>query len=246
MVGTNRKKPGRWPARLLIAILGTIPLSAAAEDFDLLGNLTQREFQTISENIAAATHYKGVIPAEPLGLLGFDIAVEVGSTDIDSQLFEKVSSDDFDLDTLLIPRLHVHFGLPFKLDFGASLTEIPDTELQIIGAELRYSILKGGISIPALAIRGSYSQVMGVDEIKLNHTAVEATISKGLLMFTPYGGVGLVRTNSDPNAGSLRKVSFNQEKVFVGVNINLGINIGFEADRTGEYTTYHAKIGFRF
>lgn len=218
---------------------------AWGDDFDQLGDLNQQEFKQLSENIAAATHYKAVIPAEPLGLLGFDVALEIASTDIDSALFERASSD-FELDTLLIPRIHVHLGLPFKLDIGASLTEIPDTDLQVIGAEVRYSLLKGGISIPAIAVRATYSQVIGVDQIELDHAGVEATISKGLLMFTPYGGVGLIRTNSTPDASNLEKTSFTQEKMFVGVNINLGINVGFEAERTGEYTTYTAKIGFRF
>ena len=235
-----------------LPLLGTLILGAGfcgtalSDDFDQLGSLTQPEFQTLSENIAAATHYKALIPAEPLGILGFDIAAEISSTDISSVIFDKASSSGFDLDTMLAARLHAHIGLPFKLDIGASLTEIPDTDMQVIGAEIRYSILEGGISIPAIAVRLTHSRVTGADEIALDHTGVEATISKGILMFTPYGGVGIVRTNSTPDAGSLRKVSFNQEKLFVGVNINWGINFAFEADKTGEYTTYSAKIGFRF
>ena len=45
----------------------------------------------------------------------------------------------------------------------------------------------------------------------------------------------------------LAEETFDQEKVFVGANLNLvGLNVTAEADRTGELTSFSAKLGVRF
>jgi len=228
--------------------------AASSDSLDQLGELTQNEFRQLSENVAAATHYKSIAPAEPLGTLGFDIALEVSSTSLDGEIFDKASQGGYSLDSFLVPRLHVHKGLPFNLDIAASLTSIPDSDFQIIGAELRYAILEGSVVTPALAVRGTYSLVTGVDEIDFNSAGVEVALSKGFAMFTPYGGVGMIFSESTAKdsesvnfLGNLESESFDQKKLFVGVNMNFGlVNVGFEGDLTGDYETYTAKIGFRF
>ncbi len=230
-----------------LAIALTVPAISHADSFDTIGLLSQEQFDQLSENIAAATHYKSVAPPEPLGILGFDISVEVSSTDLDSELFDLASNGDFSTDTLLVPRLHLHKGLPFNFDIGASLTSVPDTDFQILGAEVRYAILVGTVVTPALGVRATYSAVTGVDEIESTSVGIEAAISKGFAIFTPYGGVGYIASDVTSNSPNLEDVSVEQEKVFVGVNVNLGlINFGFEGDRTGDYSTYTAKFGFRF
>jgi len=43
------------------------------------------------------------------------------------------------------------------------------------------------------------------------------------------------------------KESLSLNKVFVGFNLNFGLtNLAFEGDRTGDATSYGAKLGFRF
>jgi hypothetical protein len=43
------------------------------------------------------------------------------------------------------------------------------------------------------------------------------------------------------------KESFTQNKYFVGLNMNFAfINVALEADKTGDDTSYGAKLGFRF
>jgi len=241
--------PGKITRPLLLAafLSGSLFASfAAADSLDQLQALGQSEFRKLSENVAAATHYKALAPAEPLGLLGFDLAVELSSTDIDSALFDQASAGGYSLGSFLLPRLHLHKGLPFNIDLGASISAIPDTDFRVIGAEVRYAILAGGVVTPALAVRLTHSRISGVDQFDLNSTGAEISISKGFAMFTPYAGAGVIRSNSNPNVGVLLKESFSQKKVYAGLNLNLGFNLGFEIDRTGEYTSYSAKAGFRF
>ncbi len=220
--------------------------TARADTLDNLGVLTQAQFLVLSENMGAATHYKSIAPAEPLGVLGFDVALEVSSTDVDSTVFDLASDGGFELDTFLIPRLHVHKGLPFGLDVGASLTAIPDTDFKVIGAELRYAILEGTIATPALAVRATYSKVTGIDQIDFDTMGLELAVSKGFTILTPYAGVGYLRSNSEPGVDGLADESFDQQKVFAGLSVNLGFNLGLEVDVTGDYTTYSVKGGLRF
>ena len=102
--------------------------------------------------------------------------------------------------------------------------------------------------MPAIGIRGSYTKLSGVDQLDFNTSGVDLSISKGFLIFTPYAGVGKVWVASTPvGISTLSKESFSLNKVFVGVNLNFGlVNIAVEGDRTGEASTYGAKLGFRF
>ena len=60
-------------------------------------------------------------------------------------------------------------------------------------------------------------------------------------------GIGAIRTSGSANGvAGLNDESVNQEKVYVGLNINLGFNFGVEADRTGDFNTYSIKAGLRF
>ncbi len=220
---------------------------ANAATFSTLDALNQSQFRDLSKNLTAATHYKGIAPAEPLGVLGFDVGLSLSATELDSEVFDIADGTDFDLSSLPLPRLSLQKGLPMGIDIGASITAAPSTDIKVIGAEIRYAIMKGNIALPAISIRGSYSAVTGVDELEIDSSALELSISKGFVNLTPYAGAGVVRSNSDPvQSENLEKESYTQKKAYIGLNINLGFNLAFEVDRTGPYTSYSAKAGFRF
>ena len=229
-----------------LVVASLFPIATHAESFESLRNLDQRTFEMLARNLSAATHYKGVIPAESLGVLGLDVGFELSTTEIDQDVFDLASDGSFEADALVLPRIHAHKGLPFGLDVGAFLSAIPDTDLSVVGAELRLSLARGSILKPAIALRGSYSQIQGIADFELNNTALELTISKGFLFFTPYGGVGVVRTNAEANFGNLEDENFTQEKMFIGATLNAGLGLTVEADRTGDFTTFSAKFGLRF
>lgn len=221
--------------------------SLSAKTFDSLENLNQDQFIEFSENLSAATHYKAVAPPETLGLLGFDIGLVVSSTDIRGQLFDQASSGGFDGSDLILPRLAVHKGLPFGIDLGASLGIVPDSDASVIGAEARYAIVDGGAVTPALGLRASYAQVQGLDDFGLKSYAIELGISKGILMFTPYASVGIVRSTANPkNIDGLVVETYEQRKLVVGATVNIGVALTLEAERTGDFRTYSAKVGLRF
>jgi hypothetical protein len=233
---------------LSILGLGSLGLPAQAANLDAIGSLGQNDFRLLSEDLGAALSYKPLIPAEPLGVTGFDLGIEVTATKLENATIFDNAVTGTAPDTLYLPRLHVHKGLPFGFDIGASYATVPDSNIKVWGAEVRYAILKGSTATPALAVRASYSALEGVDQLKLTTTGLDVSISKGFAMFTPYAGIGKVWVTSTPDASTgLAEEDFDLNKVFVGVNMNLAvINIAVEGDKTGDATSYGIKFGWRF
>jgi hypothetical protein len=233
----------------LAAVLVTLTGGAqAGTDIDTLGNINvQNDFRLLSEDLGAALSYKAVIPAEPLGLTGFDISLEGSSTKLEHADILKLATGGDSASTLVIPKLHVHKGLPLGIDVGAFYSAIPNSNIKLWGAELRYALLKGGTASPALAVRGSYTKLQGVDQLDFDTKGVDLSISKGFALLTPYAGIGKVWVNSTPvDVAPLVKEDFSYSKVFAGVNLNFGlVNIALETDKTGDATSYSAKFGWR-
>ena len=120
----------------------------ATNDIDSLQSLVQTEFKSFSQDLGAALSYKAVSPAEPMGLTGFDIGLEVTGTKLNhSDIWDKASSGSAP-STVPVPKLHVIKGLPFNFDVGAVYTKIPTTNISLLGGELRYAILEGGVASP--------------------------------------------------------------------------------------------------
>lgn len=225
--------------------------ASAAADIDQLENFTgakaQEQFRLFSEDLGAALSYKALAPAEPLGVIGIDVGVEVTATNLaNSDTFKLATGEEFD--TLPVAKLHVHKGLPLGIDVGGFYASVPGSNVDLMGLELRYAILEGGVASPALALRGTMTRLGGVDQLDLDTRGVELTISKGFAMLTPYAGVGKVWVNSDPNdVPLLESEEFSLSKVYAGANLNLGLlNLAVEGDKTGDATSYGLKLGFRF
>ena len=233
----------------LLLLVAGFSQSASAADFTNLGNIGQPNFRLLSEDFGSALSYKPVTPAEPLGITGFDIGLEVTSTNISKSgaAIKTATNGSLDVTTMVIPKLHVAKGLPFGIDVAAFMSLVPSTNIKLYGGELRYAILEGGVALPAVAVRAAMTKMSGVDELDFSTKSLDISISKGFLMFTPYAGVGQVWVTSTPHAGSLTEESFTQNKVFAGANLNMGlVNFALEGDQTGGATSYSLKFGFRW
>ncbi|HEY0060839.1 MAG TPA: hypothetical protein VGC21_01890 [Telluria sp.] len=227
---------------LAIAAIGAPAF--AADDLDNIGTLTQSEFSSLAKDLTGAISYKGVSPAEPLGVTGFDIGVELTSTKMKhGEIWEKAGADS---STVYIPKVHVHKGLPYGIDIGASLAAVPGSDIKVGGAEIKYAFIEGGTATPAVSVRGAVTRLFGVDQLDADTRSLELTVSKGFLNITPYGGVGKVWGKLTPNVGTLSKESPNATKVFAGVNFSLGFgNLAAEMDKTGDNKSVSVKLGFR-
>lgn len=244
-----KAQPARLGLAAVVAACGVAaaPQVHAADYLNSLQLLSQQNFRSLSENLGSGISFKGIVPAESLGVLGFDVnayvtAVEVKNRDLWSQASGGRSIDKW----IPMTGVRLHKGLPAGVDLGAFYSQ-GSNDIKSYGGELRWAFLEGSTLMPAMAVRGSFSALTGIDQLKVNTTGIDLSISKGILMFTPYAGIGKVWVKSTPqNVPGLQKESFSLNKAFIGLNINLGINLALEADRTGDVSSYSVKAGIRF
>jgi hypothetical protein len=106
--------------------------------------------------------------------------------------------------------------------------------------------------MPAIAIRGAYTKLSGVDALDLSTKSLDLSISKGILIFTPYAGVGEVWITSDPhNTPSalfqLQKEDITKAKFFVGSKVKIFpfVNLVVEGDFSN-VQEYSARLNLNF
>ena len=221
--------------------------SSQAGDLSNLSALSAEEFRSVSKDLGAALSYKPLLPTEGQGVTGFDIGVAMTTTSMDNGGALKKAGADLSWDALQTVRLHAHKGLPLGFDIGGFVASVPGLSATLSGAELRYAVLGGNVALPAIGVRGAYTRLSGSDQLSFNTRSLDISISKGLTVFTPYGGVGHVWVDSEARAGTLGKEAPNLGKVYAGVNMSLGLaNFAIEVDKTGEATTVGIKFGGRW
>jgi hypothetical protein len=230
---------------LALALVAAGAPAVASTNFNQLNTLSQSEFAGLADDFTAAASYKAVAPAASQGITGFDLGLELTSTQLkNASVWKKAGAD---VSQLPLTKLHVRKGLPFDIDVGASLTTVPNSDVRLWGAEAQYAILPGGVAQPALSLRAAYTRLSGISQLDLNTKSVELSVSKGFLNLTPYAGVGHVWGNVTPNVGGLQSESTSAGKIFGGLNLNFGlVNLAAEVDRTGKNESYSAKVGFRW
>ena len=236
----------RKTTKILSALALCCALPAAAADLGGAGSLAQGEFRRLSEDLGAAFAYKGVTPATPLGLTGFDIGVEVTTTSMErSQILALAGAGG--VSDLVIPKIHAHKGLWGGFDIGAFVGGASDIDATLFGAELRYAIVDDGIATPAVGLRLSGTRTTGTGDLRVGTIAFDVVVSKRFTALTPYVGGGTVRVQSKVNGSPLAEESFNQGRLFAGLNFNmLTANLAVEAEKMGDNMSWSAKLGFRF
>jgi hypothetical protein len=234
---------------LIPAIAGlamALALPANAGDLNQLGNLSQEQFRKLSEDLGAALSYKGVTPATPLGLAGFDLGIEVSATDLkNSDLFRLAGGDS--PSTLYVPKVHLYKGLSAGFDIGAFVGGTSSFNATLFGADARFAFLDDTLTTPAVALRVSGTKSSGGGDLDVTTYGADLMVSKKFTILTPYAGAGVVRVQSKAGGTSLAREEFSQGRGFIGVNVNFGvINLAFEAEKMGGASTLSAKAGWRF
>lgn len=233
-------------SRGIAALALTAAPFAHAGDLNNIGSLAQDSFLKLSKDLGAVTSYKGVTPATPLGLVGFDLGIELTATNLEnSGIFKQAGGSSSS--TVLVPKLHIHKGLPFGFDIGAFISKVSDANISLIGAEARWAIIDDGIATPAVGLRVAGTKETGVGQIDLSTLSADIVVSKKLTLVTPFVGVGRVQVTSKPNVGGLKEEKFSQSRIFAGLNVNLvAVNVAVEAEKQGDATSLSAKAGWRF
>jgi hypothetical protein len=255
--------------RILLVLTALATLLAGGEalawELNFPGDLAQGQFKNLSKELGSAIAYRNLAPAEPLGITGFDVAVQGSFIRVkDDSGYWKAAAGDVP-SYIGFPTLRVRKGLPFGIDVGAMYAQVLDSNVKLYGVEVSKALLEGGIASPALGVRGTYTRLAGVDDLRLQTAGIDASISKGFLFLTPYAGAGMVWIDSEfkgqYSISSPGKVGpaatgvtahLSEEKIwqprgFVGVKISPLPLVGITAEV--EYATrpiYSLKAGVSF
>ena len=238
---------------VLTMMLAVIPAiaGAAGNDITLNPTLTRDEFTKLSRELGFGLSYFPLATAAPLGVLGFDIGLEATAVNISdkSGYWQKAVRSGDPPSWLVVPKLHAQVGLPLNFDVGAVYSKIPDSNLSLVGGELKWAVFEGGVLMPAIAIRGSGTKVLGSSEVSLETYGVDVSISKRVLLVTPYAGVGQVWVHSSTDSRSLAtqySATQNMSKAFVGLKLHLTFaSIVAEADFS-HIAAYSLRANFSF
>lgn len=235
--------------RVLAVLLFGVTASVAAKDVEVtptcVGAVCQEAFESVSEDLIALIDYKALGPAEATGLTGLGVGVVMSYVPVDVEGdWQQVTGQDFS--GLGLVGLQVTKGLPLNIDVGAYYSTVPDTNIDIIGAELRYAILAGSTATPALALRASYVTVSGIESFDLESKGLELALSKGFGPITPYVSAGYVWGSSDPDASTgLTEAKVEDTKATIGARISLGLlELTPQVGQIGDNVVYGLRLGF--
>lgn len=212
-------------ARVLVVtvvLLGALSGPARADDVSVR-DLVQDEFRELSTEVGLAITPYQLRPAEGLGFPGFDLGAEVTAVGINENrsYWREAVDDPDDLPSFLpVPKLHANVGLPLGIDLGGYFGAVPGSNIRLYGGDVKWAIIRGGVVWPALAVRGAYTELAGVDELDLNTKSLDASLSKGFGPLTPYVGAGRVWIEAEPKeaaAATLEKETEQEDRVFVGL-----------------------------
>ncbi len=170
--------------------------------------------------------------------------------DEDASFLKDATADSDPPSFFLFPRLHAQKGLPFGIDVGVVYAKVQQSNIGLIGGEIKWALLKGTVATPALAIRGSYTSLTGVGDLDLETYGVDVSASKGFAFLTPYVGVGLVRIHSEVTdpvlAGFLTKEELTEVKGFAGLKVKLLLLSLVGEVEISEVPSYTFRLNFSF
>ncbi|MDH4229166.1 MAG: hypothetical protein OEW11_05380 [Nitrospirota bacterium] len=188
-------------AALAVATLWSMPTHAAKNDI-LLSFIAgqQPQFDQFVEEAGYAIAYNPLAPAEPEGIIGFQVGAAVTMVKIDKAVWAPALAGN-PPGALPVPRLMIRKGLPFGIDLGLSQIKVPSSNISVTGGEIRKSLLGGNMAMPAVSVALSGAKLSGVKELDLSTYGLGVGVSKGFLMFTPYAGLDQIWIKGKEKAG---------------------------------------------
>ncbi len=191
----------------LVGAGGLVPAAAQAGKYDLdltrlgsqqSGELVQDDegFRSLSSELGTVMAPRPVDPADSLGLSGFAISADVGIHTIGGgrnywAAPTRNKADD------VVPTLQImgRKGLWPGLEVGGGATHLFDSRMWAMQGYVKIAFHEGfhHLPIPSIAVRGSFSRLLGAKDLNMTTAAPAITVSHvfGLgktFSLTPYVG----------------------------------------------------------
>lgn len=168
-----------------------------------LGQINSADTDSYFEFLTRANHYSPLEHAGSHGTLGIGIGVGLANFESASnsevmqehwrQSGDSLASNSSQQSRVTVGQIHVHKGLPYSLDVGGGFAKHAATQAKLISGYVQWTAYEA-FAMPALAVRGQYSRLMGL--ATTDASALEASVlaSYGFLrLFTIYGTYGAGR-----------------------------------------------------
>lgn len=229
----------------VVAAAGSFTKSATANSFGDVRQLSQDAFLRLSNDLASVTALRALSPGVTLNLLGVDVGLEVGVTNVNaSDVWKKAGGGSAQVIT---PRVTLQKGLTAGFDIGASIGVAGGVGTQMIGGIVRYQLFDPGLVAPGATLRLTANRELGATNVSFRSLGADFVVAKPLVVVTPYVGIGMLRTSTNAAGTSLAGVTVNRTRTFVGFDTRLAFaTVSAEAERIGDTTTVSSKIGLRF
>lgn len=216
--------------RAWLCSLALLPSAALAGDMDdiTLSQLGTWEGQSVSDTAVTGAAYeeivktlgvavanKALLPAETLGLSGFEVGITNNATFLhaydedDPTAWQRVSTDGDPTRVLWVPTLGVRKGLPLSLEVGGNVGYVAFSRQTVVGGYGRWALIEGYRSFaPDLVVQAGYTRYVGNEELQLGVTDISATLGYTLGVsqlaginhgtFSPFLGVAMNRIKASP------------------------------------------------
>jgi hypothetical protein len=156
-------------------------------------------FNNLTRDLALVLTPRGGVSAETLGQAGFAFQVDQGFSTVDAgeDYWLKADVDRDPAGTLTTTQLHVRKGLPFGFEIGANLNALWQSQLFLIGGELRWSLHEDFFrGMPDLTVRGFGGTMVGSPQLNLSVGGFDAVVSHpigvaSVMNITPYAGYSM-------------------------------------------------------
>ncbi|OIO60995.1 MAG: hypothetical protein COX57_06260 [Alphaproteobacteria bacterium CG_4_10_14_0_2_um_filter_63_37] len=169
----------------------------------------QANFEGLSDDLAAAIwmnpsnsaepHSDGIIP------VGFSVGAELSMLKVDNNASHwaalTAASPGLTVPAYVpAPKLRASAGIPFGIDAGIMIVQIPNSNVKVTGFEGRFSIGQF-IPVPMLEanIRAYQSKLTGITDYTLTDQGVALMVGLDLPFVKPYAEVGQMKATSTPS-----------------------------------------------
>jgi len=224
--------------------------------FVLDPSLTQAAWHQFAQEASNVIYYRPISSAKPMGKGNFHIGITNMTTSIDdshdawNDTFSHPDSEHwlFEGGGLGFPGLEARMGYNDKMDIGLYFTKNPNANYGFYGAQLQYSLIDNLENGLAAAIRASFVQMFGPEDLNLGVYGLDLIVSKDVNRFSPYAGISTYLSRVQATTS---KVSLDDENI-IALQGMIGFTTHVSALRLGlemnfaEVNTSSFLIGYDF
>jgi hypothetical protein len=254
-------------AVLVLLVFGSVAFGQSGSDIywridpsvktcsmDIDPSLTQAQWHRFTKQVGAITSFKAMGPANTLGKMKFNIAIDYGHTPVDQHDLAWINTfvhpdETCPLgDAIALPTLRARIGLSDRIDIGGLWTTAPDANYGMVGGEVKYAFLQESRKRPAAAVRLSATWLTGVPDFNMGIYSIDLLASKKFSRLAPYIGL---RHSLAVGTETTSKVDLQQEIVpftqgFVGAAYSVwAFNLAAEYD-ISTVNTFAFALGCNF